>query len=277
MIRRTALVIHSVILYLLAAAVALSAAWFHVADPTLPGMVVPLELSLRDVAILVAVFALFTFVIVRFGRVARLSLPVFLVVALVAGTQFVLSPWMQQPLDSIAALLFVLFVWRVPRVLVHDLAILVGIGGIAAILGLSLTPLVACGLLAVLSVYDIVSVYRTRHMVALAGRMLSSGAVFGFLIPARIPDFLAHRDEALRTRSVMLLGSGDVGLPLILAASAVSQSVAVAVLVVLGAVLGLIAMLWLFSRQDRPAPMAALPPIAVPAIVGYVAAVLLGI
>jgi presenilin-like A22 family membrane protease len=238
-------------------------------------MIGPLELSLRDAAILVAVFALFTFVIVRFGQVARLSLPVFLVVALVTGLRFVLSPWMPQPLDLLAALLSVLFVWRVPIVFVHDLAILGGIAGVAAMLGLSLTPLVACGLLSALSVYDIVSVYRTRHMVTLAGRMMTSGAVAGFLLPARFRDFFTRRDEAIRSRSVMLLGSGDIALPLMLAASAVSQSVTAAVCTALGAVAGLVAMVWLFSRQDRPSPMAALPPIAATAIAGYLVALII--
>jgi presenilin-like A22 family membrane protease len=139
-------------------------------------------------------------------------------------------------------------------------------------LGLSITPLVALVLLAGLSVYDIVSVYRTRHMVALANRMIASGSVFGFLVPARLSGFLMRRSDALNARSVMVLGSGDIGLPLVLATSALSQSIGAAILVAVFALVGVMLMHWLFVHQDRPRPMAALPPIAMAAILGYATA-----
>jgi presenilin-like A22 family membrane protease len=274
---RSRILLHSAVLFGMTAVVSLSATWWHIVDPSLPGVVGPLELTLTNALILIGVFVVFTLLMVRFIRVAHASLPFFLVVALLAGTQFILSPWIPSPWDMIAAVGMAIFVWRVPRVLVHDLAIMFGIGGIAGVLGLSMTPLVACGLLALLSVYDIVSVYRTRHMVTLAGRMLESGAVFGFLIPARTSGFLARRQDALSARSVMMLGSGDIGLPLILAASAVSQSLNAAALVAVGALAGVMGMHWLFAHQERSMPMAALPPIAMSAILGYAVAIALGI
>ncbi len=267
----------SITMYAITMAVSLTAAWQHVIHPTISGGVGPLELTLQTGVIFVVVFALFTTVMVRFAFVARLFLSFFLVVALVAGTQFILSAWIPWPYDIIGAVAVALLLWAVPRVMVHDIAIVLGIGGLAAVLGLTVTPLVASVLLAALSVYDIVSVYRTRHMVVLAGRMLQSGAVFGFLVPARPAGFFMRRDDALKTRSVMMLGSGDIGLPLVLATSAVSTSITAAVIVAVASLIGVSAMHWLFAHQERPAPMAALPPIAVSAILGYLLAILLGV
>ncbi len=86
-----------------------------------------------------------------------------------------------------------------------------------------------------------------------------------------------RRDEALQTRAVMMLGSGDIGLPLVLATSAVSTSIGAAVMVAGASLIGISTMHWLFVHQERPAPMAALPPIAVSAILGYLLAILLGV
>jgi presenilin-like A22 family membrane protease len=44
-----------------------------------------------------------------------------------------------------------------------------------------------------------------------------------------------------------------------------------------GALVGVLIMQWLFLHQKRQAPMAALPPIAVCAILGYAIAIYLGI
>lgn len=269
--------LHSIVLYGITSFVSLAAVWRHINDLSLSGAVGPLELNIQNAIIFFVVFVTFTFVMVRFVRVAHVSLSLFLGLALVAGGQFVFSSWLPTPWDIVAAVGLAVFVWRVPRVIIHDIAIMVGIGGIAGVLGLAITPLVACALLALLSIYDIVSVYRTRHMVTLANHMLESGAVFGFLVPANVTGFFSRRDDALQARSVMMLGSGDIGLPLVLAASAASQSLVAAACIVAGSLIGISAMHWLFSHQRQSAPMAALPPIAVSAILGYAVAILLGI
>lgn len=266
-----------ILMYVATIAVALTAAWQHVMFPEVTGTVNPLELSLQTGLIFLIVFAMFTTIMVRFASVARYALSFFLVVALIAGTQFILSSWIGQPYNLIGAVLVALLLWAVPRVLVHDVAIILGIGGLATILGLSVTPLVAVVALAALSVYDIISVYRTRHMVTLAEHMVQSGAIFGFLVPARLSGFFMRRDAALRERAVMMLGSGDIGLPLVLATSAISQSLGAALCVAGASLVGVATMHWLFAHQNRPAPMAALPPIAVSAILGYLLAILLGI
>lgn len=274
---RVRIFFHSIVLYAVTIALSLVAAWRHVVVPSAGGGVGPLELTWQSGLIFLLVFVVFTTVMVRFVRAARASLSFFLMVALIAGAQFVFSAWVAWPFDLIGAVMIAMLAWSVPRVIVHDVAVMVGIGGIAAVLGLSLTPLTASILLAALSIYDIISVYRTHHMVTLAGHMIESGAIFGFLVPARVSGFLMRRDDALKERAVMMLGSGDIGLPLVLATSAVSQSIGAAVFISAFALVGVSLMHWLFAHQQRPAPMAALPPIAVLAILGYVAAVLLGV
>lgn len=273
---KVSIAINTFVLYALTFAIGLVAAWRHAVMPSL-GTVAQVDLSLSSVLIFLGVFIVFTFVMARFVRVARHSLSVMLGIALLAGSQFVFASWLSGSQALMLAFGVVFLLGFFPIVLVHDLAIVLGIGGIGAVLGLSMTPLIACVLLAAMSIYDIISVYRTRHMVALAEHMMQSGAVFGFLVPARLSGFFMRRHDALQAREVMMLGSGDIGLPLVLATSAVSQSINAALLVSGCALMGLMLMHWLFGRQERPTPMAALPPIAMSAILGYVLAIILGI
>jgi presenilin-like A22 family membrane protease len=236
-----------------------------------------LELNVSDAAIFLAVFALFTFVLVKFARFSRWALGVFLIAALVMGARYVLAAWVPEPYSLFGAAAVILSMRFVHRVIMHDVAIVLGIAGVSTLLGLSITPLIAVVLLSLLSLYDIYSVYRSKHMVALAGRMLESGTVFGILVPARPVVFFHDVRRALSERSVMMLGSGDIGLPIVLAASSVTSSLGAAVVSSVGAVLGMVLMQALWMRQERPAPMAALPPIAAGAILGYLIATLSGI
>jgi len=263
-------------LYALTLTVGILTAWRHVLSPDI-GSLAPLELTWSNALVFVAVFVLFTSLLLRFRRFAQASLAVFLLAALLVGAQFVFAPWFAPWVSVVIALMFVFVVWLTGRVLTHDLAIAIGIAGISCLLGLSLTPLIAAVLLALMSLYDIISVYRTRHMVALAGTMLSSGAIFGFLVPARPTGFFMRNMDALKRREVMLLGSGDIGLPLVLAASVVPTSIAASIVVAGFSLAGVMMMEWLFTHQKRRAPMAALPPIAMMAILGYVVATLLGL
>jgi presenilin-like A22 family membrane protease len=73
----------------------------------------------------------------------------------------------------------------------------------------------------------------------------------------------------------MILGSGDVGLPLILATSLVGLYVSEAVIVAAFSLVGLFLTHMIFINQEVRRPMAALPPIATMAIIGYVVAVLI--
>lgn len=271
------IILITAILYAITLALGLTTAWQHIVQPNVDTLVSPLAFSWADIVVFIFAMATFTFVMVRSARVAKVSLSFLMMAALLGGTQFIFSSWFGWPASGLAALAVVATMMLVPIVAVHDAAIILGIAGIAAVLGLSLTPITSVVLLAVLSIYDIISVYRTKHMVQLAGRMIQSGAVLGFLVPARLGVFLHHRRRALGERSVLLLGSGDIGLPIVLMVSTVSQSIPAALFVAGGALLGVLLMQIIFMHQRHPAPMAALPPIALMSTLGYIVAILLNV
>lgn len=266
---------NTLVLYASTLALGIFSAYRHTLNPA--SVIDLIEFTPIDIVIFCLVFGIFTWLMITFGRMARVSLSLFWVVAILAGSQYAFESWLVWPWNFIAALALVVLIRIQPRVILHNLGMIIGISGLATLMGLSVTPIVAAIILCVLSIYDIVSVYKTKHMVTIAGQMLQSGSVFGFLVPARLTDFFGSVRESLDERRSMLLGSGDIGLPLVLVTSAVYVSLGAAIVTAGASLIGLMTMQWLFIHQEKPAPMAALPPIAASAILGYLLAILLRI
>ena len=220
-----------------------------------------IRFSFWDALILVAIISFFVFAH-KYKKVAGFSFKFFLIFVVFTGAQIVAGAIVNPPYDLVATLAMVLVFVFLRNVLVHNIGVVLGVAGIASILGLAISPRTAILLLVVLSFYDIFSVYVTRHMVAMARNMIESGAPFGFIIPS-------ENDQP------MILGSGDVGLPLILACSLVGLYVSEAVIVALFSFLGLFLTHLIFVNQKVRKPMAALPPIATLSIIGYLISQLL--
>ena len=235
-----------------------------------------LKLSFWDALLVIVVLSFFVFA-PKYKRVAKFSFKFFLVFVVFAGTQIIAGAFVSPPMDLAAAVIAVLVFIFLRNVLVHNIGVILGIAGIASVLGLALSPKTALFLLVILSFYDILSVYVTGHMVAMARNMIESGAPFGFIIPSEGASFLKSRQEAQAKigEQFMILGSGDVGLPLILACSLVGLYMSEAVIVGIFSLAGLFLTHLIFVNQKVRKPMAALPPIATMAIIGYLVSLLI--
>ncbi len=238
-------------------------------------LVQPLVFDWQTLAAMVIFFFIFSFVLTRFRVVARIVFRVFLLLVVFTGGQLFFSTFVPGPFDTIAALLLIAGMLTIRNVLMHNIGVLLGIAGISALLGLSITPSVGVVILALLSVYDIIAVYKTRHMVALAQGMMESGAIFGLIVPTSWGLFFHSHRNIEPGEQFMILGSGDVGLPIMFAASLVSISLANAFVVGSAAVIGLFVTHLLFVNQRQRQAMAALPPIATASILGYALSLLI--
>ncbi|MBI2065055.1 MAG: hypothetical protein HYT62_03335 [Candidatus Yanofskybacteria bacterium] len=228
-------------------------------------------LSWSDIIIFLALFAVLSLVLLKFKRLSGLLLKIFLVLVIFSGSQIVFSSLVSSPWDLAWALGITAFFILIHNVLTHNIAVLMGIAGVSSLLGVTISPEVGILFLIVLSFYDILAVYWTKHMVYLARGMIESGAVFGFIIPFDIKDVFYHKDEA-RGRigeKFMVLGSGDIGLPLIMVSSVAVISIWQAIIVSLFSLIGLFLTHLIFVNQENRKPMAALPPIATMTIIGY--------
>ncbi len=166
-----------------------------------------------------------------------------------------------------SAVILLRFIWK--SVLAANASLIVGVAGIAASLASSLSANAVLVLLTVLSFYDIVAVYRTKHMVRMFRALASRGALFAFKLTPITPRALFAPADA--GGDGMVLGTGDVALPVILAVAAVRTAPIHAVSALAGAMIGFVLMVALYFSQTRRAPMPALPPIALGSILAYLA------
>lgn len=223
--------------------------------------------------VFLAVLALFFIFFSKYQRVASFSFKLFLVLIVFSGTSVIMGTVLNPPWDIWVTFLIVAGFLYIKNVLAHNIAIILAIAGVGALLGLAISPGTAVITMVVLSFYDIIAVYVTRHMVSMAKGMIESGAIFGFIIPSQMRGFFSHKKEAQTQVGIggqfMILGSGDIGLPVVLASSIVNYSLAGAIIVAMFSLVGLFLTHLIFVNQKERKPMAALPPIATMSIIGY--------
>lgn len=195
-------------------------------------------------------------------------------IAVLSGAWFIADIFLSETWALVVGSLVILlrFTWK--NVLTMNLTLAIGIAGISAAIGSGLSPNGVLIILTVLAFYDIVAVYKTRHMVRMFRDLVSRGILFAFaLTPLHRKQLLAKVDAP--GGGALLLGTGDVALPMVLAVSAARTHMAHGIAVVLGASAGFALMYLLFLRQDKRRPMPALPPIALGAILFYFASLIL--
>jgi presenilin-like A22 family membrane protease len=159
-----------------------------------------------------------------------------------------------------------------PRILTQNVAIIIGISGIAASLGMSVKPLMALIILILLSFYDIIAVYKTRHMIKLFKGMAKRGAVLALVIPKSFSLWF-KKFEIIKSENkneFIFLGTGDLALPIFFAISALSLGVEFSLFIIFGAVIGFAVNHIIFINQKEKKPIPALPAIAFFSILGYI-------
>ena len=243
-----------------------------------PGPTQPMRFSgfsFYDLVILVVFVLFLVFIIRRFKSVSSVFFKVFLTIVSFAGVQAMLAIWLSPLVSVLIAVLLLILFWSFNNVFLQDLMMVLAFAGVGAVLGISLAPEAVIMILVILSFYDIVAVYKTKHMVELAEAMIQSRAIFGFIVPSSFGGFRERMTRVLPGEQFMILGSGDVILPLLLSASLVRTSLGQSVIVALFSALGLFLMHLIFTNQKVRRPMAALPPIALASIIGYLISYLL--
>ncbi|MEK7619113.1 MAG: presenilin family intramembrane aspartyl protease [Patescibacteria group bacterium] len=160
-------------------------------------------------------------------------------------------------LSILVAVTFLLGLFLVPNVWAHDLIVIIASAGIGPIFGLQFSVSAALILLVILSIYDFVAVFVTKHMVGLAHAMIANQASFALLIPEHYADFRAKLTDVRPGSGFLIFGGGDVILPMFLNASLYIMYKPLAYWSIGGALFGMfLNHLWLMETR-RPLP--ALP------------------
>ena len=169
-------------------------------------------------------------------------------------------------LSAIVAIVFILGLFLLPVVWIHDLIVLFAGAGIGAIFGLQFHWSFAVVLLVILSLYDIIAVFVTKHMIVLAHELIKRNCTFALIIPEHIRQFRAGLMAVQPGSGFLILGGGDIVLPMFLTASAYAERPIAGWTAIVGMCFGvLLNHVWLTSSR---APLPALPFISMGGIIG---------
>jgi presenilin-like A22 family membrane protease len=187
-------------------------------------------------------------------------------------------------LALIIAIFFGILLFKYPEWYVVDFVGIVVAAGVCAIIGISLAILPILVLLIILAVYDAISVYKTKHMVDLADKVVDWHLPILLVIPKTLKySFLKQKGlkKQLKEgteREAMFMGLGDIIIPGTLAISAfnflnpvtswggVSSNLIVAIGVLVGTLVGFSALMRYVIKGN---PQAGLPLLNSGAISGY--------
>ena len=142
-------------------------------------------------------------------------------------------------------------------------AAIMATAGVGTIFGISMGLLPLIIFLILLSIYDFLSVFATKHMVEMAEFIVKKD--MAFTVTATAPP-LAKGEKAQR----MDLGTGDMIAPIMLEVSALQISPVATVLIFIGAVVSMALFLTMVWKKKMVLP--ALPPI----VLGMIVALFLG-
>ncbi len=237
-------------------------------------------------------FLIITLAVLAFLKISRKGsgfiLQAFFVLAIFSGLDILFSIFIGEPGAMILALGLVILRFIRPTVLLHNLVVIGGLAGVGGILGLTLIPRDAIILLVILAIYDVIAVYKTKHMVKMAEAMIKKRVILGIIIPEKLSGFyglmadvekdklrkVAVKSKSTKLGRFMILGGGDLALPLLLIASVAVNNIWQSIIILIFSLLGLTAMHFVFIKL-KSRPMPALPPLAIFSILGYLISLLI--
>lgn len=208
---------------------------------------------------------IFVFLLLEYRRGRFLYRSLFSIVLFV-GLSKVFELVFPQELSMAIAVVFIVGLFLLPIIWVHDVVVAIAAAGIGPMFGLQFSWQAAAFILILLSVYDVIAVFVTRHMITLAQEMIRHQASFALIIPERWQEFKENLSAVQPGTGFLIVGGGDVVLPMLLTSSAYLIQPALAWWIVLGTLAGVFLNHGLLVAYRRPLP--AMPFLTFGAFVG---------
>ena len=191
----------------------------------------------------------------------------------------VLVLWIPWPITACVALAVGITWFLIPKIWLHNIAMVLAMVSVGAVFGRMLSPWTAMLILIALAIYDFLAV-RFGYMIWMAKKMSDTNALPAFFIPKSISDWSDSLKESAVTKIVeekpsdrqySILGGGDIGFPLLLVSSVYfAAGFSYAVVISAFALLGLIGAYWIQAKFLKGKAIPALPPIAGLSLIGLV-------
>ncbi len=219
------------------------------------------------------------FLAIRFLK--KISFGAFFAFLIFVGAQIVFASFLPLLISIVLAVAIVgLRFWK-PNLITHNLAIFLGVAGVAAMLGTLLPIIAILIILFALSIYDFIAVFKTKHMVSMFKDLLKRGVPLAIVVPEEPMAFKENVQKISKAKlketdkRVLMLGTGDLAFPALFAVSAfAANGLTAALAIIAGSIVGLVFNHYLLTiKKFKFIP--ALPFIALFSAIGYFIAILL--
>lgn len=174
-----------------------------------------------------------------------------------------------------AVLAFLLTVWKIfrPTLLSQDVALVFSVAGAGAVIGVSFGILPVIAFILLLSTYDFISVFYTKHMVYMAKAITERPIAFTAAFPVK--DRIEEKGKNKEFQHVFQLGGGDLVIPLVFSVAVLNAHGFVPMLTsLIGSLIALIILFYYVLNKPGIA-LPALPPISAGALIGFAIGLLL--
>lgn len=174
-------------------------------------------------------------------------------------------------LSLLISLALLFFHFSIKRIWLFDILVIIGVVGISLDISLRMRTQTMILILIALSIYDLLAVYSTKHMVTMFRSMVENKVFFAIIIPYIKSGWNEKLKEVTIGKNFLFIGLGDLALPLILIASTTAINTTTSILASIGLIIGLLInhyILFCSSREKKPIP--ALPMLSLGTIVGWI-------
>ena len=177
------------------------------------------------------------------------------------------SAFILEKIAAFLALILAFFKVLRPNVIIHNLTEIFIYGGLAAIFVPILNVFSISVLLILISVYDMIAVWKTKHMIKMAKFQAKAKIFPGLLIPYKIKGIFGKKEKKSVPVKMALLGGGDMGFPLLFAGVVMKTSGIYNAFIII--LFSTIALFLLFMFADKKKFYPAMPFLSAGCFLGY--------
>jgi len=174
-------------------------------------------------------------------------------------------------------LALILTIWKAfrPSIISQDVAAIISGAGVGALLGASLGVLPSIVFILILSCYDFISVFITKHMIHMAKALTERPTAFTIAAPHNFKKLTyVGIKKAKKKIHVFQLGVGDMVIPLMFSVSVLSNfSLINSIAAIIGSTIALLSLIYFMSKKPQPLP--ALPFITFGTFAGFLISLLI--
>ena len=224
------------------------------------------ETSFIPLFITIIIATVVAFILIRFSAFKLWKLWFF--ISIFACLLIALAAFIPELIALPIAFIFTSFRIFKPNFIIHNLTEIFIYGGLAAIFVPVLSIFSITILLVLISFYDMIAVWKTKHMIKLAKFQTKSRMFAGLLVPYQIPHKIKTKEtQKLEPGRTAILGGGDMGFPLLFAGVVLKTSNFLNSFIIVLTTTLVLFLLFYFAEKKKFYP--AMPFLSLGCLLGY--------